>query len=93
MEVAAVEGGDSGETSLGPPEKEEDREEMGLDTAESEVASEDAGVMDNAAGRCGLVHGLDLLLFDLQDASPVPSRSRCWCVSLPHCTPMVNQER
>ena len=39
---------------------------MGLDTAESEVASEDAGVMDSTRG--GLVLGLDLVLFDLQDS-------------------------
>ena len=47
-EVAAVE---RGEISLDPPEKDDEREEIGLETAESEAVSEVAGVMERAAGR------------------------------------------
>ena len=52
-DVAAVEGDDNDEDndSLEPPEKEDDLEEIGLDTTDSEVVADDVGVIERAAGR------------------------------------------
>ena len=52
-EVAAVEGGDRDEVNdnLDPPEKEDDLEEIGLDTVDSEVDADDVGVIEREAGR------------------------------------------
>lgn len=57
MDVPAVEGGES-KDSPEPPEKEDDREEVGLDTAESEDVAGEVGVMQRVAGRCGRMRGL-----------------------------------